>query len=82
MADVQGAAGEEVVEHEGEEDADREEQVEAGELDQVRHRDVAHRRRQEQPGCHLFGNLGTYKVHTGCISVIRGTQVHMCYLVT
>ena len=41
LADVQGAAPEEVVEQEGEEDADGEEQVEAGELDQVGHGDVA-----------------------------------------
>ena len=54
LSDVQRAAGEEVVDDEGEEDADGEEHVEAGELDQVRHRDVARRRLwQEQSGCHL-----------------------------
>lgn len=41
LADAQGAAREEVVDQEGEEDADGEEQVEAGELDQVGHGDVA-----------------------------------------
>ena len=41
LSDVQGAAREEVVDDEGEEDADGEEHVEAGELDQVGHGDVA-----------------------------------------
>ena len=69
VTDVQGAAGEEVVEQEDEENADGEEEVEAGELDQVRHRDVARGGLwQEQPGCHL------YKIHTRYIQgTIRGT---------
>ena len=41
LSDVQSAAREEVVDDEGEEDADGEEHVEAGELDQVGHGDVA-----------------------------------------
>ena len=41
LSNIQGAARKEVVDDEGEEDADGEEQVEAGELDQVGHGDVA-----------------------------------------
>ena len=41
LSNIQGAARKEVVDDEGEEDADGEEHVEAGELDQVGHGDVA-----------------------------------------
>ena len=62
LSDVQGAAREEVVDDEGEEDADGEEHVEAGELDQVGHSDVACRRFwQEQSGRHLPVKFGPKK---------------------